>query len=102
MTLCYHRLYLTQTLLGYLFDLDGSNVCRNLQEITPLLREVLPTPERVLSKTLDTMKRIGTPEELFEKVGVSDPALFRPNTGTLDPLTVREERESNVACVLDP
>ena len=25
MTLCYHRLYLTQTLLGYLFDLDGSD-----------------------------------------------------------------------------
>jgi hypothetical protein len=67
MTLCYHRLYLTQTLLGYLFDLDGSNVCRNLQEITPLLRDVLPTPERVLSKTLATMKRIGSPEELFEK-----------------------------------
>ena len=89
MTLCYHRLYLTQTLLGYLFDLDGSKVGRNLQEITPLLREVLPTPERVLSKTLDTMKRIGTSEELFEKfpdlkliVDATEQPVQRPNDKT--------------------
>ncbi|MDA1193139.1 MAG: transposase, partial [Candidatus Poribacteria bacterium] len=67
MTLCYHRLYVTQAMLGYLFNLDESNICRNLQELRPLLRDALPTPERVLSRILETAKRIGTPEELFEK-----------------------------------
>jgi hypothetical protein len=67
LSLCSHRLYVTQALLGYLFDLDESNICRNLKELRPLLRDVLPTPERVLTRILETAKRIGTPEELFEK-----------------------------------
>ncbi|MDA1190638.1 MAG: hypothetical protein O3A46_03020 [Candidatus Poribacteria bacterium] len=50
-------------MLGYLFNLDESNIYRNLQELRPLLRDTLPTPERVLSRILSTAKRIGTPEE---------------------------------------
>lgn len=67
MALCYHRLYLTQSLLGYLFDLAESNVCRNIQELRPSLTTVLPVPERLLSRVVDTAKRIGTIEEFAKK-----------------------------------
>lgn len=43
----YLRLYVGQSLLGYLFDLDESNVSRELHErLLPILLEVLPTPLR--------------------------------------------------------
>ena len=43
----YLRLYLTQTLLGYLFGLDTSNVSREVQgRMLRLLSEVLPVPAR--------------------------------------------------------
>jgi hypothetical protein len=67
MSLCYHRLYLTQSLLGYLFNLDESNVCRNLQELNPSLLAVLPQPKRLLQRVLETAKRIGTLEEFAQK-----------------------------------
>lgn len=47
MGLMYLRLYVGQSLLGYLFDLDASNVSRELQErLLPILLEVLPVPLR--------------------------------------------------------
>lgn len=67
MTLCYHRLYLSQALLGYLFDLDPSNLCRNIHELSPLIETVLPNPKRVLAKVVETAKKISTPEELFRQ-----------------------------------
>jgi hypothetical protein len=33
MLLVYYRLYITYTLSGFLFDLDQSNVCRDIQKI---------------------------------------------------------------------
>lgn len=43
----YLRLYLGQNLLAYLFDLDQSNVSRELSErLLPLLERVLPVPLR--------------------------------------------------------
>jgi hypothetical protein len=33
MLLIYYRLYITYTLAGFLFDLDQSNVCRDIQKI---------------------------------------------------------------------
>ena len=33
MLLVYYRLYITYTLAGFLFDLDQSNVCRDIQKI---------------------------------------------------------------------
>ena len=70
-TLMYYRLYLTQVLLGYLFDLDDSNVSRVVNRLRPLLLEVLPLPlrERLLF-TADEQKprrRIATLDELFQK-----------------------------------
>jgi hypothetical protein len=47
MSLMYFRLYVTQTLLGYLFDLDSSNVNREINErMLAVLWEVLPVPAR--------------------------------------------------------
>jgi hypothetical protein len=47
MGLMYLRLYVGQNLLGYLFDLDQSNVSRELHDrLLPLLLEVLPVPMR--------------------------------------------------------
>ena len=44
-TLMYFRLYTSYTLLGYLFDLDGSNVGREInQRMLPALLSVLPVP----------------------------------------------------------
>lgn len=63
MVLVYYRLYITYALCGYLFDLDESNVCRNIQMLEPLIQRYLPLPEKVCS--IDNMhKRISTIDEL--------------------------------------
>jgi hypothetical protein len=47
MGLMYLRLYVGHNLLSYLFDLDQSNVCRELRvRLLPILAQVLPTPLR--------------------------------------------------------
>ena len=47
MGLMYLRLYVSQSLLSYLFDLDESNVSRELRvRLLPILQDVLPTPLR--------------------------------------------------------
>ncbi len=38
MLLVYYRLYITYTLAGFLFDLDQSNICRDIQKIESLMR----------------------------------------------------------------
>lgn len=79
MSLMYFRLYVTQTLLGYLFDLDTSNVSREINgRMLGVLSEVLPVPARdepLLNLTLAASggggerkkKKISTLEELLEK-----------------------------------
>jgi len=42
MILVYYRLYITYTLAGFLFDLDQSNICRDIQKIESLVRECIP------------------------------------------------------------
>ena len=39
MLLVYYRLYITYTLAGFLFDLDQSNICRDIQKIEQLVRK---------------------------------------------------------------
>jgi hypothetical protein len=63
MLLVYYRLYITYTLSGFLFDLDQSNVCRDIQKIENLVREYIPIPEKVYKIT----KRLKTPTEEGEK-----------------------------------
>src|SRR3954465_2025460 len=43
MLLVYYRLYITYTLAdGFLFDLDQSNICRDIQKIESLIRKCIP------------------------------------------------------------
>ncbi len=58
MLLVYYRLYITYTLAGFLFDLDQSNICRDIQKIEGLIRECIPIPQ----KTYQITKRLKTPE----------------------------------------
>ncbi len=39
MVLVYYRLYITYTLMEFLFGLDQSNVCRDVQKMESLIRE---------------------------------------------------------------
>jgi hypothetical protein len=60
MLLVYYRLYITYTLAGFLFDLDQSNICRDIQKIEGLIRQCVPIPQ----KTYPITKRLKTPDEV--------------------------------------
>ena len=60
MLLVYYRLYITYTLTGFLFDLDQSNVCRDIQKIESLVRRCVPIPQKMYRLS----KRLRTPEEV--------------------------------------
>jgi hypothetical protein len=60
MLLVYYRLYITYTLAGFLFDLDQSNICRDIQKIASLIRQCIPIPQKIYNIT----KRLKTPEEV--------------------------------------
>ncbi len=46
MLLVYYRLYITCELVGYLFDLDQSNVNRNIRYLEPVVRKSIPIPAK--------------------------------------------------------
>ncbi len=60
MLLMYHRLYVTSTLLGFLFGLGQSNVLKNIRILEPLVKMVLPLPGKLHRKA----GRLGTLEEV--------------------------------------
>src|SRR6476620_4701363 len=60
MLLVYYRLYITYTLAGFLFDLDQSNICRDIQKIERLVIQCLPIPQKIYNIT----KRLKTPQEV--------------------------------------
>ena len=60
MLLVYYRLYITYTLAGFLFDLDQSNICRDIQKIEKLIRQCLPIPQKIYNIT----KRLRTLDEV--------------------------------------
>jgi hypothetical protein len=60
MLLVYYRLYTTCTLAGFLFDLDQSNICRDMQKIEPLVRKCVP----IRQKMHRLSQRLRTPEEV--------------------------------------
>jgi hypothetical protein len=60
MLLIYYRLYITYTLAGFLFDLDQSSICRDIQKIEGLVRQCLPIPQKMYPIT----KRLKTSEEV--------------------------------------
>jgi DDE superfamily endonuclease len=56
----YYRLYITYTLAGFLFNLDQSNICKDIQKIESLIRKCVPVPQKIYNIT----KRLRTPEEV--------------------------------------
>ena len=60
MLLVYYRLYITYTLSGFLFDLDQSNVCRDLTILESLVKECIPLPKKIYKRT----KRLRTINEV--------------------------------------
>jgi hypothetical protein len=60
MLLMYHRLYVTSTLLGFLFNLGQSNVLKNIRMLEPLVKEVLPLPRKMHQRA----GRLGTLDEV--------------------------------------
>jgi hypothetical protein len=60
MILVYYRLYITYTLAGFLFDLDQSNICRDIQKIESLVMQCVPIPQKIYPIT----KRLKTPEDV--------------------------------------
>jgi len=47
MLLVYYRLYITSTLTGFLFDLDQSNVLKNIRILEPLMKECIPLSKKL-------------------------------------------------------
>ncbi len=56
----YYRLYITYTLAGFLFNLDQSNIYRDIQKIESLIRKCVPIPKKIYNIT----KRLQTPEDV--------------------------------------
>ena len=58
--LVYYRLYITYTLAGFLFDLDQSNICRDIQKIESLVRKCLSIPQKIydITKSLRTVDEV--------------------------------------------
>jgi hypothetical protein len=64
MLLVYYRLYITFTLSGFLFDLDQSNVCRDISMLEPLIKMCIPLPKK-LYKHVRKLRTIDEVEEYF-------------------------------------
>jgi hypothetical protein len=65
MLLIYYRLYITFTLSGFLFDLDQSNVCRDISILEPLVKECIPLPKKLYKRTRRRARTIDEVEESF-------------------------------------
>ena len=64
MLLVYYRLYITFTLSGFLFDLDQSNICRDICMLEPLVERCIPLPKK-LYKRVRRLRTIDEVEEYF-------------------------------------
>jgi len=64
MFLVYYRLYITSTLTGVLFDLDQSNVLKDIHKLEPLVKEILPIPSKLHDKAR-RLQRVEEIEEMF-------------------------------------
>ncbi|MCL5068802.1 MAG: transposase family protein [Thaumarchaeota archaeon] len=59
MLLVYCRLYVTYALAGYLYNLDQSNICRDVHYLEPLVKRCIPLPKKIhdLTRRLRTLER---------------------------------------------
>jgi hypothetical protein len=60
MLLVYYKLYITHTLTGFLFDLDQSNVHRDILYMEPLVSSCIPLPKKLYNLT----RRLRTVQEV--------------------------------------
>ena len=60
MIMVYYRLCITSTLTGVLFDLDQSNVLKDIHKLESLVKEILPLPQKLhdKAKRLQSIKEI--------------------------------------------
>ena len=56
----YYKLYITHTLSGFLFDLDQSNVHRDIRYMEPIVSSCIPLPQKLYNIT----RRLRTVEEV--------------------------------------
>ena len=71
MLLIYYRTYVTHAFLGFLFGVDDSSVCRNVNPLQPLLAGIFRIPERRVELEPDEVR------ELF--FDATDRAIPRPS-----------------------
>lgn len=62
MLLAYYKLYTSLMLVGFLFNLDQSNVYRDIKHLEPLVKRCIPLPKKVYKR----VKKIGTIAELLK------------------------------------
>ncbi len=67
MLLVYYRLYITYTLAGFLFDLDQSNICRDIQKIEGLIRQCVPIPQKTYHNNKKAENSRGS-REIFSRL----------------------------------
>ena len=65
MLLVYYRLYITYTLSGFLFDLDQSNICRDICMLEPLVKLCVPLPRKLYKRTRRRARTIDEVEEEY-------------------------------------
>ena len=65
MLLVYYRLYITYTLSEFLFDLNQSNVYRDISILEPLVKRCIPLPEKLYKRTIRRARTIDEVEEFF-------------------------------------
>jgi hypothetical protein len=58
MLLIYYRTYVTHAFLGFLFGIDDSAVCRNINPLQPLLAGIFRIPERRVELTREDLREL--------------------------------------------
>ncbi len=60
MLLVYYKLYITHTLFGFLFDLDKSNVHRDIHYMEHVVKSCIPLPQKLynLTRMLRTVEEV--------------------------------------------
>jgi hypothetical protein len=64
MILIYYRIYITYTLAEFLFDLDQSNICRDIQKPEKLIRQCISFPQKIYNTT----KRLKTSQSKLNDI----------------------------------
>lgn len=72
MLLVYYRLYITCELAGYLFDLDQSNVNRNIRYLEPAVKQSIPIPSKMYADSKKINDIVQLHEFFPELIAITD------------------------------